>query len=281
MNLTPESVLEVLGRLHPLVLHAPIGLFTAIGGIEGWRLLSRDPKAPHAPPILAVMAGLSALTTAVFGLILARESAYVSFTVQLHQWLGVAFALCALVCTGLLLRVHAFNGTSPTGAGLGSRRLAYFIALGLTLGLMVPTGHFGGDLSHGEGFITEPLTRSVKARTPRQGQAGEVATGTIAVAKGDEIPPDVQRVFDTTCISCHGRAKEKGGLRLDTSAGLWAGGDGGQIVVRGKPEESELIYRLTVALDHDDHMPPKGKPQPEAAEIEVVSAWIAGLKPSL
>jgi hypothetical protein len=60
------------------------------------------------------------------------------------------------------------------------------------------------------------------------------------------------------CYSCHSsRAKKaRGGLRVDTRAGLLSGGDSGPALVAGKPEASLLIK----AIRHDEiAMPPKEK----------------------
>jgi cytochrome c553 len=78
----------------------------------------------------------------------------------------------------------------------------------------------------------------------------------------------VRPVLVQHCYACHGPEKQKGGLRLDTRAGVTAGGDGGPVVVPGKPGAS----RLVVAVRHTDpdlKMPPDkplGKEQVAALE---------------
>ena len=53
---------------------------------------------------------------------------------------------------------------------------------------------------------------------------------------GEELfEKHVRPVLVEKCVSCHGAEKAKGGLRLDTRAGLLAGGDGGPVAVPGKP----------------------------------------------
>ncbi|RXL90112.1 ribonuclease inhibitor, partial [Citrobacter sp. AAK_AS5] len=42
----------------------------------------------------------------------------------------------------------------------------------------------------------------------------------------------------------------------------------------GKSGESPLIKRLHLPADHDDRMPPAGKPQPSAEEIALLAWWI-------
>ena len=50
---------------------------------------------------------------------------------------------------------------------------------------------------------------------------------------------DIAPILEERCIDCHGGAKEKSGLRLDTRANLLRGGDSGlAAVIPGNPEKS-------------------------------------------
>ena len=55
---------------------------------------------------------------------------------------------------------------------------------------------------------------------------------------------------------------------------LAAAESGEPAIVPGKPKESELLKRVS-STDDSVRMPPEGKPL-SAAEIEVLSNWIAG-----
>ena len=83
----------------------------------------------------------------------------------------------------------------------------------------------------------------------------------------------IRPVLVEHCYPCHAGvdAKLKGGLRLDSRAGLLKGGENGAIVIPGKPDKSAII----VALHHDDPataMPPKKKlPANIIADFE---AWV-------
>jgi mono/diheme cytochrome c family protein len=60
------------------------------------------------------------------------------------------------------------------------------------------------------------------------------------------------------CFKCHGAAKQKGDLRLDSRSAVLEGGDQGPAIVPGSPEKSLLIK----AIRHDDanlKMPPSRK----------------------
>jgi hypothetical protein len=101
-----------------------------------------------------------------------------------------------------------------------------------------------------------------------------------------EPAPDAKKVefFETKirpvlveqCYKCHSEeaAKEKklkGGLKLDTRAGLLKGGDTGTAMVPGKADASLLLK--TLKYDGDVQMPPKGK-LPDAV-IRDFEQWIA------
>ncbi len=89
---------------------------------------------------------------------------------------------------------------------------------------------------------------------------------------------DVQPIFETHCVSCHGQAKQKSGLRLDIKSEAFKGGDGyGPSIVAGSAAESPL-FELVTSTDSDTRMPPDGDP-PEGkglsvSEIRILEQWI-------
>jgi mono/diheme cytochrome c family protein len=88
---------------------------------------------------------------------------------------------------------------------------------------------------------------------------------------------DIRPLLSNRCVACHGpdEAQRKAKLRLDTEEGARADLGGVAAVVPGKPEESELIFRIASG-DDDEVMPPPGKGQRfSAAEIELFRRWIA------
>src|SRR5882672_6356877 len=67
----------------------------------------------------------------------------------------------------------------------------------------------------------------------------------------------VRPVLHASCVPCHGPEKQKGGLRLDSRAGLQKGGDSGAVVVAGDPDKS-LLMKAVRQTDPDLVMPPRG-----------------------
>ena len=84
---------------------------------------------------------------------------------------------------------------------------------------------------------------------------------------------NVQPLFDTHCVKCHGPLEQKSGLELDTPEAVFKGGDEGKVVIPGKPEESRIYQYL--APKADPHMPPKK--QLSEREISQVKDWILAL----
>ncbi len=84
--------------------------------------------------------------------------------------------------------------------------------------------------------------------------------------------PDFDKVIapllSERCLGCHSGAKPKGGLNLSRRRTAMAGGDQGEAIVPGKPEDS-LLWEYV----NDETMPPK-KPL-GAAEKTLLRTWIA------
>jgi mono/diheme cytochrome c family protein len=94
-----------------------------------------------------------------------------------------------------------------------------------------------------------------------------------ATASAVDFVKDIQPIFETKCLECHNPKKVKGDLLMDTAANLLKGGEGGAGLVVGKPDESEIVKRMVLPHDHDDIMPPKGGPLPEA-QVALIKQWI-------
>ncbi|HVW01036.1 MAG TPA: DUF1549 domain-containing protein, partial [Planctomycetaceae bacterium] len=91
---------------------------------------------------------------------------------------------------------------------------------------------------------------------------------------------DIKPILSNRCFRCHGpdEAERKGGkngVRLDTAEGAMADQGGYAAVVAGKPDESELIARIT-SQDPQEVMPPKAAGKPLTPhEVELMRQWIA------
>jgi hypothetical protein len=90
----------------------------------------------------------------------------------------------------------------------------------------------------------------------------------------------VQPILDQKCVACHGPEKQKGRLRMDSYEALLTGGKEGEAIEPGNAEDSNILFRIHLPLEDDEHMPPDGKKQIEPHEIDILTWWInAGASP--
>jgi mono/diheme cytochrome c family protein len=252
-----DAITGLAGRLHPLLVHLPIGTVVALGACELLAMLRGKPLDMGVRLLLAALTGLSAVASAGAGWLLAGEASYApSQTLTLHRWLGVSVAGLAT-----LTLIAAVAKTPRTYLGL----------LGAMLVMIGPAGHFGAVLTHGSGYLTEPFRAAGPVRTILTPvQIGPVED------EASRIDPRVAAIFASHCVSCHGESRQRGGLALHRAEAIFAGGDHGPAVAPGDPDASEIVIRLRLPLDDGHHMPPQSRPQTTEAEIDAVVRWIAG-----
>ncbi|MFM8580148.1 MAG: DUF1549 domain-containing protein, partial [Planctomycetaceae bacterium] len=104
----------------------------------------------------------------------------------------------------------------------------------------------------------------------RSAQAEEPPDAAQRAALASFFEAKIRPVLIDRCVECHGAAKQKAGLRLDSAAALKAGGDSGAVVTPGEPDQSSLIQ--VIRYTGDLKMPPKSK-LPDA-EIALLIDWV-------
>ncbi len=90
---------------------------------------------------------------------------------------------------------------------------------------------------------------------------------------------EIRPILSNRCYACHGPdpAKRQGvgkPLRLDTEAGAFEDLGGYAAVVRGKPDESELILRVRSDDPNEVMPPPKHAAKLPPAELERLARWV-------
>jgi YHS domain-containing protein/mono/diheme cytochrome c family protein len=236
-----------------LLLHLPVGLLAGVGVFEGVALAR---KTAPAPRLLVGLAALAAVFAATSGLVLHLEPDYTGDTLYWHKRLGIGVAIGSV----LVLLLHATGRTT-----------AYRLVLAATLGVLVPAGHYGAAMTHGEGFLTAPLHPEPEPAEPPVISAPDPVSSIVMASYEAHVAP----LLTARCNSCHGEKKKKGGLRLDTPDFILKGGRGGDALIAGVPAESEIMLRLALPLDDEDHMPPEHKKQLTDGEVALLDAWIA------
>ena len=107
--------------------------------------------------------------------------------------------------------------------------------------------------------------------------ASFLLTGFPAGAAELSFNRDIRPILSENCFACHGADSKdrKGDLRLDEPDSAYGAGKSGEIaIVPGKPDKSELWYRITTD-DGDDLMPPaKTKKTLSDEDKQTLKLWI-------
>ena len=243
---------DFTGRLHPAIVHLPIGILLLACLFE---LFARSSRYTDYRPVIQTMifwGMLSAVAAVVSGLLLEGSGEYEEEFVQPHEWSGISSAVLSIILY-ILYRKNV-------------KRNFIRVVTVFLLVMVGITGHLGGTVTRGPEFLTEPFTQSSNKTIT----INPIPNIQNVVAFNDVVQP----ILKEGCYNCHGPNKQKGKLRFDEKEAIIKGGKNGKTVVAGKPEDSEMIKRLLLPVEHEDHMPPKNKPQLTKQQISVLQWWV-------
>ncbi len=297
-------MLEWIGHFHPVLVHLPIGILM-VAIVLQW-LLGRQPHPVlHKAFLLTLLLGvLSAAFSCLTGYLLSRSGDYDTALVQQHMYMAFALTVISLLWLwrgrkqsflvptvsepSAVGQTGASAGQAPqtmsagqapqtTSAGQAPQTASAGQAKGLpwtdrilsvsVLLLVMITGHLGGTLTHGEGYLTPHWGEDAAAGIPLLKPIADIPNAVVYTAM-------VQPILHDYCYRCHGPSTQKGGLRMDSPELLMKGGKHGKVIAIGQASASELIKRLLLPLDDEHHMAPKEKPQLTKEQIRLLSWWI-------
>jgi uncharacterized membrane protein len=256
-----DFLLPLLGRMHPILVHLPIGIL--VFGI----LLCFFPKKEKNPLLPAIrlaflFGGISALAAGISGFLQYQFEGFAWEDVQFHLIGGIVSALGSF---WMYLQVRKNEAISQNLKAS---------ALGLGLILTV-TGHLGGSLTHGENYFTEVLPADLLSFLGAEIQPEKGPQLTVENWENASLYAEViQPILNKNCKSCHNPRNQKGELDLTTLAELMKGGEEGLVLTPGDAEHSALFARLILPKEDEKHMPPTEKPQPSKEEIALIESWI-------
>jgi hypothetical protein len=188
--------------------------------------------------------------------------AYVSEVGERHMWGGLIFAVAAV----LTFIVKAWT------VALAANPAIFRVLLFGSVGVMGFTSHDGGSMTHGSDHLTkfapDPL-RKVLGLEPRE-KKEEAKPLEQQLVYADIVAPILER----RCVQCHKEGNSKGRLRMDTYELLVKGGKEGPAIEPGSAEDSNIIYRIELPLDDEEHMPPENKAQVEEHELVILKWWL-------
>lgn len=245
-----ETIQGIIGKLHPLWVHLPIGILLLAIFFQ-W-LSNQEKYAGLAVAIRPAycIGMLSAITAVISGWLLANSGSYPEQVLFRHRWLGILVFICSVL--GYFLQEKI------------SQRMQNIFS-GMLFLLTLIAGHYGGTLTHGEGYLfANTATEQVKPKAPITNVQEALVFAQL-----------VQPIFNEKCVGCHGPNKQKGALRLDDSTYLLQGGEHGAVFTMGAANESEIFKRISVSPLNEHHMPPNGKPALTEQEIAIINWWMS------
>lgn len=271
----------VLARGHMLVLHFPLALLIAALILEvALRKRVAEDKRKDVTGALLLIAAVGAVVATVTGLLHAADEDWHGHTEVLmgqHRIGGIITAVLA-IATLVAQRRAAL-------------KTAYLPMLAVSVIAVTFTGHRGGQLVHGEGYLLGPLGEDRDGGKGGKGDK-EDEPDRIVASDGDETTeetrlrhpegavPDkpeyakhIKPLIDRSCVKCHGPEKRKSGLRLDKKRFAMKGGETGPAIVPGNVAESLFHKYISLPPDDEDVMPSKGKLLAQS-EIETIKKWI-------
>lgn len=243
---------QVVGRMHPLLLHFPIVLLVLC---VFWELYTGTRKVVTAEQNnigdnLLILTAFTSVTSALMGLLLSKEGGYTPESLVWHKWGGIFISLLSLAWFAWRQQVRkqkvAMSLTAITG-----------------LIVVIITGHLGGDITHGDDFLLAPVKK-------------EKAAPTVLLEDAFIYANMVQPILKEKCVSCHNEKKAKGQLLMESFASLVKGGKSGPLWDLKEPNFGLLLSRVHLPMDNKKHMPPSGKTQLTDQEISILYHWIKG-----
>jgi uncharacterized membrane protein len=261
------DIVRFIGHFHPLVLHLPIGVFVLILLQEIGTMCGGRGRTSVSGSLFPMFFGAaSAIIAAITGFLLyhGHGAEYGANEIAgRHLWGGLAFAVAAV----LTLVVRAWT------VSLAANPVWYRLLLFASIGVMGFASHDGASLTHGRDYLIRYAPAPL--RTWFGPDDGKTKASPVKPAAEQMVYADiVAPILERRCMQCHNEKKAKGKFRMDTYELLVKGGKDGPGIEPGNSAESNIIVRMELPEDDDDHMPPEGKPDIEDAEVRVIRWWL-------
>ena len=240
----------IVGNFHPVLVHLPIGIFLFGFALELFHRFSKAELSVQVRRFTLLAVILSSWLSVISGLVLIDQGAYEPESYALHRNLGIAFALGSSILYFLL------RSNKPWGT------LLYLPLYSLMTVVLIVTGHLGGSMTHGEGFLLG------------SNQETAVFTESISLEEAKLYPDLVRPVLEAKCVSCHRPGKTKGALDLSSFNAMAKGGEHGSIFSSASDSTGLLLTRIHLNLEDKLHMPPKNKNQLTSDEKTLLNWWI-------
>jgi uncharacterized membrane protein len=245
-----------IGRFHPLLVHLPIG-FLLLAAVLA---LASSRKQYHGiqPAIsLTLLAGtVSAFLACITGFELSSGGDYDQEVLNIHKLGG--FATFGISFIAYLLSRKLINLRF-----LKSSRSLLVTLLAMVAVISI-TGHLGGTLTHGAGYLSPDVFFAVQKKQQQITDINE------AVVYEDLVQP----ILEKKCRGCHNSSKKKGEFSMQTFTSLMKGGKHGAVIDPGNTSKSELVKRINLDPKDEKFMPSDNKPALNETEKNILVWWI-------
>ncbi len=249
------------GRLHPLLVHLPIGFIILSILLEAYSGLFKSKIGNKVISFSWFLGFLASGLSALFGWLLAQTGLYIEDDLYLHKLFG--FILVGLTFIAWIIRLSFFKD-------LIAGNFKSFTNLAIIL-ILIVTGHYGGNMTHGENYLFEYAPESIKNRfISNENSAPEISTSLDSIKLYSNI---IEPIFTNKCLSCHNNEIKRGNLDLSSLPLLLEGGNAGSPIDKLDPRKSLLFKRITLPIDDIKFMPPDG-PIVSYDEINAILWWI-------
>ena len=255
-----DILLNLIGRFHPLIIHLPIGFI-----LIGLLIEINSQKFKSSNKILKFIFLWSSITcfiSVLTGFLQYQNEGLLWESIQNHFISGIITLLLSVAFYFYLNKSKPFTALP---------RKVYTI--GIFFNLLI-TGHLGGNITHGEDHLIEPLPDSIKLFLNKDSVKEEYTFKNEIDINKPVFNNLIRPILDSKCVSCHNSKKSKGKLMLNNYEVLKKGGKNGLVINFKNPELSEILVRIHLPKSEKKHMPPKAKKQLTKAEINILSHWI-------
>lgn len=263
--------MSFIGRFHPLVVHLPIGFLVLILLLEVLNRLNKIQLSTDVISFSILVTAISATVASLFGYFLSLEGGYNEEILEEHQFQGIGLAIVSWI----LWIIH--SGWLQTK--IPQVKVLYLPLLIFSFILMLVAGHHGGNLTHGESYLTENTPQPFRSwieLPDKDSRKDDLITEKKSINLNEALvfQDIVKPIIKQKCEQCHNSNKMKGDLRMDDIALFQKGGKHGIILKPNDVSGSELIKRILLPESDEEHMPPKGKNQITEHELEILKWWI-------
>jgi uncharacterized membrane protein/mono/diheme cytochrome c family protein len=250
------TAITFIAHFHPVLVHLPIGMLLAALLLQALAMKERYAALRPAVPVVLLAGVVFAVLSCLTGWLLSLSGDYDPDLVSWHMWMALSLTALSVFIYFRLVRK-------------GFDRIHTLLSLGLLVLLLI-TGHLGGSLTHGADYLSGPLTGGADADAPGVAVDTPIANVQEAMAYQQVIRP----IFQNNCYNCHGRTRQKGGLRVDGMEALIKGGKDGSVIVSHHADSSLLIRRLLLPADDEHHMPPRDRRQLNERQLTLLRWWV-------